>query len=64
MADESKEVNPDLEKNSGVNFPGESVEPILGAATNVGDDTLEEAYLVVEYVAKKEDKFAFSFLKN
>jgi hypothetical protein len=64
MMDDSKEVNPDLEKNSGIIFPGESLEPILGAATNVGDDTLEEAILVVECVASKEDKFAFSFLKN
>lgn len=54
----------DLEKNSGVVFPGESIEPMLGAATNIGDDTLEDAILVVEYTESKEEAFAFQFLKN
>ena len=32
--------NENLEINSGVEFPGDSLEPILGAATNIADDTL------------------------
>jgi hypothetical protein len=49
----------DLEKNSGIAFPGESLEPILGAATNIGDDTLDEAVLVVEVKPNKTSPFAF-----
>lgn len=58
-----KEENEDLELNSGVEFPGESLEPILGAATNIGDDTLTDASLVVE-IADNNSPFAFKFLKN
>ena len=35
-----KEEDENLELNSGVEFPGDSLEPILGAATNVSDDNL------------------------
>ena len=56
--------DPDFEKNSGISFPGESIEPILGAATNIGDNTLDEAILIVEYVENKNEKFIFSHTKN
>jgi hypothetical protein len=50
--------------NSGVTFPGESIEPILGAATNLEDDTLDESYLVVEIKPDPDTPFAFSFKNN
>ena len=34
------EEDENLELNSGVEFPGDSLEPILGAATNIADDNL------------------------
>lgn len=52
-----------LELNSGIEFPGESLEPLLGAATNVGDDTLQDSTLIVE-VADGDSPFAFKFVKN
>lgn len=56
MTDES---DPELEENSGVDFPGESLEPFLKTAQTLEDDTLEAAHLVVEY--KDRDSFAFKF---
>ena len=40
--------DPDLEVNTGIEFPGESLEPYLSASTNLEDDTLENAHLVIE----------------
>ncbi len=53
----------DTEVNSGVSFPGESIESILGAATTLDDDTLDQAVLVVE-VQTNNTPFAFTFKKN
>ena len=53
----------DVETNSGVQFPGDSIEPLLGAATTLDDDTLEEAVLVVE-ISRNDQPFAFQFKKN
>lgn len=58
-----KEESEDLELNSGVEFPGESLEPILGAATSIGDDTLSDSSLIVE-IADRGSPFAFKFRKN
>ena len=58
-----KEEDENLEINSGVEFPGDSLEPILGAATTVSDETLSEAMLVVE-VADGVSPFAFRFIRN
>ncbi len=54
-------VDPELEVNSGVSFPGESLEPMLNIQTNLEDETLDEAGLVVEYRVNPESSFAFSF---
>ena len=42
------EVDPDVEENSNVEFPGESLEPFLKTGQNLEDDTLENSYLIVE----------------
>ena len=42
------EVEPDVEENSNVEFPGESLEPFLKTGQNLEDDTLENSYLIVE----------------
>lgn len=63
-AEEAKmDVDSETETNSGVNFPGESLEPLLGAATTLEDDTLENSVVVVE-VRKNGAPFAFTFKKN
>lgn len=53
-----------LEMNTGVEFPGESLEPLIGAPITLDDDALDESILVIEYKLKKESPFAFKFLKN
>ena len=53
-----------LELNSGVKFPGESIEPLIGAATNLEDDTFDEGVLVIEYKLNKASDFAFQFIKD
>jgi hypothetical protein len=63
-ANDTTEPDPDLEVNSGVQFPGESVEPLINVATNLEDDTFDESGLVVEYKLNPESEFAFSFQKN
>jgi hypothetical protein len=52
--------------NSGVQFPGESLEPLLTIPTNLEDDTMDESSgLVVEYVLNPDQQpFAFQFKKN
>ena len=40
--------DPETEVNSGVAFPGDSLEPLLGAATTLEDDSLEESIVTVE----------------
>ena len=47
-----------------VDFPGESIEPILGAATTLEDDTLDESYLVVEVKSDPDTPFVFTFNSN
>jgi hypothetical protein len=61
---ESDSSNPDMEINSGVEFPGESIEPLLKANTSIEDETLDECVLVVEFKLNPESSFAFKFLKN
>jgi len=59
----STEDESETETNSGVEFPGESIEPILGAATNLEDDTLEDSTLVVE-VSEENFPFAFKYRRG
>jgi hypothetical protein len=47
MNDESQR-DPDLEVNSGVEFPGETLEPFISTSQNLEDDTLESSVVVVE----------------
>ena len=55
--------NPDLEYNSGVEFPGESIEPIL--TISLEDDILYESCLIVEVNDDPvANRFAFQFVKN
>lgn len=50
--------------NSGIQFPGESIEYLLKINTNIDDDSLADGVLIVEFKMNKGDKFAFQFLKN
>jgi hypothetical protein len=58
MTDES---NQDVEDNSGVDFPGESLEPFLKTSQTLEDDTMENAVLVVEFKNRTDGAFAFKF---
>ena len=58
MTDES---DPEVEENSGVDFPGESHEPFLKTAQTLEDDTMENAALIVEFKDRAEGSFAFKF---
>jgi len=51
--------DPDLEINSGVEFPGESLEPYYSTSSNLEDDALNEAVVIVEYRESEHLKFAF-----
>ena len=46
MSDAQKD--PDLELNSGVEFPGETLEPFISTSQTLEDDTLESSVVVVE----------------
>jgi hypothetical protein len=41
--------DPDLEYNSGVEFPGESLEPYISSSSNLEDDTLSDSHVIVEF---------------
>jgi hypothetical protein len=62
-ADNRMATDSDFELNSGVPFPGESLEPMLGMGSNLDDDTFEDAGLVIEYNLNPslQPSFAFSF---
>jgi hypothetical protein len=51
--------DPDLEYNSGVEFPGDSLEPYYGTSSNLEDDTLNESYVIVEVRESEHLKFSF-----
>ena len=57
------EEDSETEVNSGVNFPGDSLEPLIGAATTLEDDSLEDSVITVE-VIRGNDPFAFTYKKN
>ena len=52
----------EVEENSGVSFPGESLEPFLLTASTLEDDTLENSHVIVE--VKDSGSFSFKFKKN
>ena len=57
--------DPDLEVNSGVEFPGnESLEPYIGSSQTLADDVLNYAVVVVEVRENEQQKFAFNYKKN
>ncbi len=47
MRDETQK-DPDLENNSSVEFPGETLEPFISTSQTLEDETLESAVVVVE----------------
>ncbi len=63
MSDESQK-DPDLELNSGVEFPGETLEPFISTSQTLEDDTLESSVVVVEVRDNLNQGFAFKYLKN
>ena len=54
----------EYEQNSGVEFPGESLEPFISTPQSLEDDTLENSHVIVEVRDSAERGFAFKFLKN
>jgi hypothetical protein len=63
MSDESSK-DPDLEINSGIEFPGETLEPFISTSQTLEDDTLEGSVVIVEVRDNSENTFAFKFLRN
>lgn len=61
MADGAEQ---EYEENSGVEFPGESLEPFISIPQTLEDDTLEQSHVVVEVKESFAKDFAFRFLKN
>jgi hypothetical protein len=57
----------EIENNSGIEFPGESLEPFTSIPSNLEDENLmnlDGAVVIVEVRDIKEKGFAFKFLKN
>ena len=63
MKDETQR-DPELEVNSNVEFPGETLEPFISTSQTLEDETLESAVVVVEVRDNQSQGFAFKFLKN
>ena len=54
-----------LEYNSGVEFPGQSLEPLLNSALRINQLTLNQnSSIIVEYRESDQNKFAFKFRKG
>jgi hypothetical protein len=53
------ESEEDIEPNSGVEFPGESLEPYISTSSILEDDNMFEGVIVVEYRESIQEKFAF-----
>ena len=49
----------DIEPNSGVEFPGESLEPYISTSSVLEDDTMLDGIIVVEFRESVHEKFAF-----
>jgi hypothetical protein len=49
----------DLEYNSGVEFPGDSLEPYMNTPSTLEDDTLNEAYVIAEIREDVQLQYAF-----
>jgi len=54
----------DLEYNSGVEFPGDSLEPYYSTSSVLEDDTLNDSHVIVEFRESEHLKFAFQYRKN
>jgi hypothetical protein len=54
-----QEQSEEIEQNSGVQFPGDSLEPLLSVPITLEDDTFDEGCLVVEYKQNPESGFVF-----
>jgi hypothetical protein len=55
-----------VELNSGVEFPGQSLEPLLNSGLRLKDIRClsEKSLIVVEFKEKADDSFAFKFRKG
>jgi hypothetical protein len=60
----SSDTDEDIEPNSGVEFPGESLEPYISTSSVLEDDTMLDGVIVVEFRESVHEKFAFQFRKN
>ena len=51
--------------NSGVEFPGDCLEPLLNKAVRVNQMNMnKQKFIIVEYKEKPEDQFAFKYMKK
>lgn len=65
MKDESTgKDNADVEVNSGIDFPGQSLEPLLNSALRMSMLNNNDSYIIVEFRESKNDSFAFRYNKN
>jgi len=54
MSDESSSTAEEVEFNSGVEFPGETLEPFTSTPQTLEDDTLEGSVVIVEVKDNKD----------
>jgi len=55
----------EVERNSGVEFPGQCLEPLMGSALRITSLTLNSVQqIVVEFRETPESSFAFKFRKH
>jgi hypothetical protein len=55
-----------IEENSGIEFPGQSLEPLVNSGLRLKDIRClsDKSLIVVEFKEKEEDLFAFKFRKG
>ena len=59
-----EESSTGIEENSGVDFPGQSLEPLLNSALRMNMLNNNNTNIVVEFRESKTGKFAFKYNKN
>jgi hypothetical protein len=63
--DPSSETNPNIEINSGIEFPGQTLEPLMNSALRLNQLTLNnKSNLVIEFRESAQHNFAFKFEKG
>ena len=64
-ADPASETNANIEVNSGIEFPGQTLEPLMNSALRLNQLTLnQKSNLVIEFRPSPSHSFAFKFEKN